>query len=101
MPADDRGFAAGAAAIAKASRSRLDHVRRDLAEQQEAARARGRDLLQRMVDLADRPIQETTTVAERDGVTNRGPAVPGAPTRSRAGAPPGDDESFSDRHWLH
>jgi hypothetical protein len=39
-----------------------------------------------MVDLADRKVQE----------------IPAAPERTRARDPLGDDdESFSDRHWLH
>ena len=86
MPVDDRAFAACAGAIAEASRRRVDRLQRELAEQQASAQARGRGHLQRMVDLADRKVQE----------------IPAAPERTRARDPLGDDdESFSDRHWLH
>lgn len=86
LSVDDRAFAARAAAITEASRRRVDRLQRELAEQQAAARARGQGHLQRMADLADRKIQET----------------PVAPERTRARDPVGDDdESFSDRHWLH
>jgi len=88
VPVDDRAFAACAGAIAEASRRRVDRLQRELAEQQASAQARGRGHLQRMADLADRKIQETVAAA-------------GAPKRTRARGPLGDDESFSDRHWLH
>ncbi len=82
---DDRAFAARAAAITEASRGRVDRLQRELAEQQAAAQARGRGHLLRMVDLA-----------ERDR------AAPSARTPTRTPDPLGDDdESFSDRSWLH
>jgi hypothetical protein len=89
LSVDDRAFAARAAAITEASRRRVDRLQRELAEQQAAARARGQGHLQRMADLADladRTVQE----------------IRAAPERTRARDPAGDDdESFSDRHWLH
>ncbi|MDQ3988530.1 MAG: hypothetical protein M3291_04920 [Actinomycetota bacterium] len=90
MPVDDRTFAACAAAIAETSHRRVDRLQRELAEQQAAARARGRGHLQRMVELGlhDRSWEEA-------------PTATGAPKRTRALDPLGDDESFSDRHWLH
>ncbi len=78
MPVDDGAFAARVVAIAEASRRRVDRLQRELAEQQAAAQARGRGYLQRMVDLAA-----------------------AVPKRTRTRDPLGDDEPFSDRHWLH
>jgi hypothetical protein len=95
---DDRAFAARAVAISEASRSRVDRLRRELAEQQAAARVRGRGHLQRMVDLAGRATQEAMAAAEPDRATKRAP-VGASPKRTPARDP--GDESFSDRHWLH
>ncbi len=123
MSVDDHAFAARAAAITEACRGRLGRLQRELAEQQAAARARGRGHLHRMVGLADRKIQEITAAVERDpecGPTSgaershgvelgrydrswdEAPTATAVPKRTRARDLLGDDdESFSDRHWLH
>jgi len=94
VPVDDRAFAARAVAISEASRSRVDRLQRELAEQQAAARARGHH--QRMVDLAT---QEAMAATEPDRATKRAPVA--APPKRASTRDLGDDESFSDRRWLH